>query len=90
MLKLEFGQVLLTRHKSGKLLTSESKLRRHAHVITDLWRQVQNDSELPDGVVSLRSFGCHSDLREGQGKAFLMMFYPSSLMLPCRSIRVGR
>ena len=71
ILEQELGQVLLNRHKSGTTLTpAGSKLLRYAHVMTGLWRQAQNEAGLPDGVDSLCSFGCHSDLWLGKGKVF--------------------
>ena len=73
ILEQELGQVLLNRHKSGTTLTpAGSKLLRYAHVMTGLWRQAQNEAGLPDGVDSLCSFGCHSDLWLGKGRYFLM------------------
>ena len=41
---------------------------RYARVMTGLWRQAQNEAGLPDGMDSLFSFGCHSDLWSGPGK----------------------
>ena len=69
ILEQDLGQVLLNRHKSGTTLTpAGSKLLRYARVMTGLWRQAQNEAGLPDGMDSLFSFGCHSDLWSGAGK----------------------
>ena len=69
ILEQDLGQVLLNRHKSGTTLTpAGSKLLRYARVMTGLWRQAQNEAGLPDGMDSLFSFGCHSDLWSGPGK----------------------
>ena len=69
ILEQDLGQILLNRHKSGTTLTpAGSKLLRYARVMTGLWRQAQNEAGLPDGMDSLFSFGCHSDLWLGPGK----------------------
>ena len=69
ILEQDLGQVLLNRHKSGTTLTpAGSKLLRYARVMTGLWRQAQNEAGLPDGMDSLFSFGCHSDLWSEPGK----------------------
>ncbi len=69
ILEQDLGQVLLNQHKSGTTLTpAGSKLLRYARVMTGLWRQAQNEAGLPDGMDSLFSFGCHSDLWSGLGK----------------------
>lgn len=65
------GQQLLIRQKSGTTLTpAGTKLLRYARTMVGLWRQARFETGLPAGVSSVCTFGCHTGLWAGPGKAF--------------------
>lgn len=67
----ELGQQLLIRQKSGTTLTpAGTKLLRYARTMVGLWRQARFETGLPAGLNSVCTFGCHSGLWHGPGKAF--------------------
>lgn len=67
----DLGQQLLIRQKSGTTLTpAGTKLLRYARTMVGLWRQARFETGLPAGLSSVCTFGCHTGLWAGLGKAF--------------------
>jgi len=65
----EIGQVLITRQKSGAVMTAAGgRLKRYAETMTDLWRQAQQETALPAGLSGMCNIGCHPDLWTGLGQ----------------------
>jgi len=68
-LESHLGQTLLRRQKSGVELTAAGfKFQRYAEVMSNLWRQAQQETSLPEGVESVCNIGCHLDLWSGLGE----------------------
>ena len=45
----EIGQILITRQKSGAVMTAAGgRLKRYAETMMDLWRQAQQETSLPN------------------------------------------
>lgn len=62
-LEEELGQTLVHRHKSGVRLTAAGgRLRHYAETMTQLWRQAQQETALPDEVSAVCNIGCDPDL----------------------------
>ncbi len=62
-LEAELGQILLHRQKSGVEMTSSGfKFKRHAELMTELWRQARQETSLPEGIEAVCNIGCHMDL----------------------------
>ncbi len=62
-LENELGQTLIQRNKSGASLTNAGqRLQRYAETITDLWKQAQQETSLPDGLSGACNLACHPDL----------------------------
>lgn len=71
-LETELGQNLFIRNKSGVALTASGlKFKRYAEAMTDLWRQAQQETSLPDGINNVLNMGCHHDLWVLMGKKML-------------------
>ncbi len=69
-LEADVGQRLLTRHKSGVELTAAgTRFHKYAEVMTNLWQQAQQETNLPDGIVAICNIGCHTDLWPTSGRA---------------------
>lgn len=68
-LEQELGQTLFHRRKSGAELTSAGfRFERYAQLMTDIWRQAQQETALPADVESICNLGCHPDLWSGLGE----------------------
>ncbi len=68
-LEQELGQPLFTRRKSGAELTSAGfKFQRYAELMTDLWRQAQQETSLPSEVDAVCNLGCSYDLWPSHGR----------------------
>ncbi|WP_282609198.1 LysR family transcriptional regulator [Pelagibius sp. Alg239-R121] len=68
-LENDLGQKLFHRRKSGAELTSPGfKFQRYAQVMTDLWRQAQQETSLPPEIQAICNIGCHIDLWPALGR----------------------
>ena len=68
-LESDLGQTLVRRSRSGVQLTSSGvKFKRHAEVMTNLWRQARQQASLPAGIQAVCNLGCHPDLWPGLGR----------------------
>ena len=71
-LEAELGQRLILRHKSGCELTSAGfKFLRHAEMMLQVWNQARHEVGLPKGFESVCNIGCHIDLWEEAGEAWV-------------------
>ena len=62
-LEQALGQKLFHRRKSGAVLTSAGfRFERYAQLMTDLWRQAQQETALPAAIETVCNIGCHPDL----------------------------
>ena len=65
----EIGQILITRQKSGAVMTAAGgRLKRYAETMMDLWRQAQQETSLPNDLSGMCNIGCHPDLWFGFGQ----------------------
>lgn len=63
------GQPLFHRRKSGAELTAAGfRFERYARLMTDVWRQAQQETALPKSVGSVCNLGCHPDLWQTRGE----------------------
>jgi len=75
-LEEELGQILLHRQTSGAELTPAGvKFKRYAEAMTELWRQAQQETSLPEGVETVCNIGCHVDLWQGLGQRLFIDIY---------------
>ena len=71
-LEAELGQTLVNRQKSGATPTPAGlRLQRYAEAISQLWRQAQQETALPDAMSSVCNIGCHPDLWAGFSEIML-------------------
>ncbi|MGB0845776.1 MAG: LysR family transcriptional regulator [Thiolinea sp.] len=71
-LESDLGQTLFVRQKSGVSMTASGlKFKRYAEAMTDLWRQAQQETSLPDGISSVCNLGCHLDLWPETGRGLM-------------------
>ncbi len=71
-LEEEIGQTLIIRQKSGAIATpAGQRLQRYAQTISELWRQAQQETSLPDALSSVCNIGCEPDLWPGFGDRIL-------------------
>jgi len=68
----EIGQTLIVRQKSGAVVTpAGQRLQRYAQTISELWRQAQQETALPDALSGICNIGCDPDLWPGFGDQML-------------------
>ncbi|RFC63876.1 MULTISPECIES: LysR family transcriptional regulator [Mesorhizobium] len=66
------GQRLLTRNKSGAVVTATgAKFLKHAQILVQVWKQVRHDTSLPKGFTDVCNFGCTDVLWGGAGALML-------------------
>jgi len=71
-LEEEIGQTLIVRQKSGAIPTAAGqRLQRYAQTISELWRQAQQETSLPDALNSVCNIGCEPDLWPAFGDRML-------------------
>ena len=58
-LEEEVGQSLITRNKSGAVMTAAGvRLHRYADTIANLWQQARQETALPDGMAGTCNLAC--------------------------------